>query len=133
MKTLDELIVELESYPVVGETTLTFDVIVVPERSLNDALHYLKEYRDYAKAVDERREHEIIPLSYEELQALEQGTPILIEYGKDFEDGDIYLVIYCLEKINRFVVSDKTGERQEFECDKYGKTWRAYMYRRKDV
>ena len=79
------------------------------------------------------RRPENTPLSYEELQALEQGTPILIEYGKDFEDGDMYLVIYCLEKINRFVVSDKAGDRQKFECDKYGKTWRSYMYRREDV
>lgn len=67
-------------------------------------------------------------LSYEELRCLRQGTPVWIEYGNDFEDGDIYLVIYCIEKLNRFVVSDKAGDRQEFECDKYGKTWIAKIY-----
>lgn len=73
------------------------------------------------------------PLSFSELKSLEQGTPIWIEWTSDDYieeendwDGDYYLVIYCLETINKFVFSNKMGERQEFKCDMYEISWKAY-------
>ena len=46
MKTLDEVISQLESYPI-SPSTLPMSVMIVPTDDIDDALHYLKEYRKH--------------------------------------------------------------------------------------
>lgn len=143
MKTLDEVIVELENYPVVGGTTLTFDVIVVPERSLNNALHYLKEYKNtdenykraishvtevidhYEKMVADYLSVNNPPLTWEELKAME-GKPVWVEMeGYKHNRG---IVMNQDERNGRLLLCgyDKVAIRIEINKEGEGNRWQAY-------
>lgn len=121
MKTLDEVI---ETAPYIG-TEWT-----------NDALHYLKEYRDHIKneiielQEEVKKQKEMIeflekPLTWDELKQM-KGKPVWVEDNIDEpEDTTKYWAIY--RRI------EKTQETEyallsDFYYDKtqYGETWQAY-------
>ena len=78
MKSLDELITNMETYPVAGNTTMTSAVCIVLREDIDDCVKYLKQYQDILSGKDSDLSENNKRLTWEELKQLE-GEPVWIE------------------------------------------------------
>ena len=80
MKSIEELINQLECYPV-SPSTLPMSVMIVKEEDINDAINYLKEYADRQENLDQFETYQFVhkyPLTWEELKEM-VGKPVWME------------------------------------------------------
>lgn len=131
MKTLDEVIAYFDNQTQQRHVYLTEDA----EDIYNDALHYLKEYKqDHMTMVEAAKsltakEHELAqndPLTWTELQGM-VGKPVWIEAG----NGSRWIVI---DSIRKRVFADgeylKATNNGEFYDKDFGELWQAYRKER---
>ena len=79
MKTLDELIANMEAYPIAGNISLISSVSVVLRDDIDDCISYLKQYRESLSNENQKNKpEENKPLTWEELKQL-KGEPVWIE------------------------------------------------------
>ena len=80
MKSLDELIANMEAYPITGHAILINDVSVVLRDDIDDCVSYLKQYRESLSNEnhEDKSKSENKPLTWEELKQL-NGEPVWIE------------------------------------------------------
>lgn len=119
MKTLDEVINQLECYPI-SPSTLPMSVAIVEMDDLQDALHYLKEYQEMLNNVEND------PLVWEELHLLE-NKPVWVEH-KFYKQWAIITGFGVDDNIVRF--EGKQLYAPEFKED-MGERWNAYRKERK--
>ena len=145
MKTLDEVIHELEESCVQTQKSDGYEIYYLEDVNLkDDALHYLKEYRrdceelvEAAKSLT-KKEHELAvedkndPLTWDELREME-GKPVWVEYDGYTPDWEV------IENVGatRSSISDFTGNFIETHMsilhkEDMGKTWQAYRKERHD-
>lgn len=159
MKTLEQVINKLECYPV-SPSTLPCSVSIVTVEDLNDALHYLKEYRSkqdtiaeqlaelkqkndhvckLAKTVCEEyarlcnrlaKEYRNEPLMWDELKTM-VGKPVWVEYSGYTPHWEIVENIGAV----RGSTGDFTGNFIEtnkgvLHKNKQGTDWQAYRKER---
>ena len=148
MKTLDEVIEKLEF-----ATRVSFGCVLaknVEVDDLTDALHYLREYREYAKAVDERyaeiekkqsdaywmwvnKTAELErndPLTWDELKTME-GKPVWVEWASPRKHYREWFLL-DVQGEGTIVFRAVNGDSLYLsECD-LGKTWQAYRKERND-
>ena len=140
MKTLDEMINKLECYPV-SPSTLPVSVSIVTVEDLHDAIDLLKGYQAHIKldAVRDMLNTKNEPLSWQEINDLNHGEPVWIEWNDDDPDipegdwdGDWFLACYCINNPLLFIVISKNECRQYFYKDYLGKRWNVYRMERTD-
>lgn len=149
MKTLDEVINKLECYPV-SPSTLPCSVSIVTVEDLDDALHYLRDYRmlvddiaakrkeledekaRYQKIEDEyeelkdwwAEEHaENVPLTFDELKTM-LGKPVWFVYDWNNVHYKGWILLDHLEGI--FIIDAKDEwALSEVNMDNWN-NWKAY-------
>ena len=152
MKTLDEVIKALEICAN-EDTYRTCKDCPYPDNSMcinylqNDALHYLKEYRDAKDKIDSTRlayldiltdyvalknywaeQQENEPLTWDELKQME-GKPVWVEYGTFSDSGWALISEISEQGCIEFLLS--WGLRLVMQKGAIGKTWQAYRKERK--
>ena len=149
MKSIEELINQLECYPV-SPSTLPMSVMIVTSEDINDAISYLKEYRTYIDKMeklyhdantelnllkDEDWKDRNLPLTWDELRQME-GKPIWTEYNLHLSDKDarsrsrMWIIV---QKIMPWQQDDELIYYSGFVFGKkeVGKSWQAYRKERK--
>lgn len=129
MKTLDETIKNLE------DATEHLSSMLISIATWNDALNYLKAYRDNRDDLTALRaywaeQQANPPLTWDELKAME-GKPVWVEY---LRDGAAYDAEWCIVKdIDDDILHDTEGYgygRANKYGDGYGVGWQAYRKER---
>lgn len=144
MKTLDEVIERLEDD--LHATEADSQLIMLFDRDVADALHYLKVLKDILDPLKVKKiSHEITcpqcnsviaillpesnePLTWDELKQME-GKPVWVEYtyqGEWRSDKGEWIIINLMGDDD---LIDQTGEGL-FPKSLYGKTWQAYRKER---
>lgn len=139
MKTLAEVIKRLEDD--LHATEADSQLIMLFDRDVVDALHYLKEYRTEKKTLRDSKEHyeywehkyyaeleKNDPLSWDELKQME-GMPVWVElpeFKKWGLNAGTYVDAFCHENITIKVLHDLW----HLDKEQMGKSWQAYRKER---
>lgn len=139
MKTLDEVIAYFDNQTQQRHVYLTEDA----EDIYNDALHYLKEYRDHVHYVEvEQEDFERLyaqlnkamdtnpPLTWDELQEM-VGKPVWVEEKPDNEWIGYWNVVKRLETFDDGSESILFISSEYYDEENYGIEWQSYLKERK--
>ena len=141
MKTLDEVITDLKNQ-IDDELNCEYSSNwIVSKHDIEDALHYLKEYRQKQKDIENMRltlisvgaKEDNPPMAWDELKQMAvEGKPVWIEYNLNLSDKFFHRGIWIIIQRRKFWLNDEViTYNGYFFCKReMGEYWQAYRKER---